>query len=843
MAGPVDYQRFINAADEQIVNRPRRIIVIFLVLTGLFGVGLANVTTDAGTAGFTQDVPAQRAFDDVQREFGTSFSTDTGSTQLIQSGQNVLSQREMIRMLTVQQRLQETDGLRVESTSGAASIVARTLDPSATTLESQITTLEQATPGQIDRAVRQADDRGGIRGLVSKDFNRNEAAASATIGVVSHTVPGGVSDSAGQGGSSPLTPIQLRAEYITNSVDGDIRVFGNGIVSAEFGNVIGDSLLIVIPAAVFFIFLFLVVAYRDLMDLILGLFCLLMTIVWTFGFMGLAGIPFNQILIAVPPLLLAVGIDFGIHAVNRYREERVLDRDIGESMSIATDQLLVAFFIVTGTTVIGFSANLTSALPPISDFGIVASVGIIFTFLIFGVFLPATKVYLDRIREVSLIPTFSETPLGNEGSRLGYALSGGVGIARRIPVVFVLLMLLVAGGAGLYATSIDTSFSNDDFLPPSDTPDYLEALPEPFAPSEYTVTRDLDFLEEKFATSQSASVIMYVEGPLRTDSALESIYRAGDNPPSAFVRTDGRAESNGIISVIQSRAASDPEFRRLVEQNDQDNNGIPDDNLEQVYDYLLASSSAGQAQQYITEDYRSTQVVYSVTADATQSETTTDAQTLAESFRFPATATGGTVVFQAISDLILESALTSLAVALSGTAVFLLFIYWVLEGRPSLGLANLFPIIITVAMVAGSMRFAGISFNAFTATILGLTIGLGIDYSVHVVHRFVDEYKTYDLFTALERTVRGTGGALAGSMLTTTFGIGVLVLSVFPAIGQFGLLAALSVFYAFLSSMLVLPSTLVVWARIFDGGGGATTSEPSDSVDTERPSTSGETPA
>jgi predicted RND superfamily exporter protein len=819
MAGPVDYQRFIDAADDQIVNHPKRLVVAFLLVTTLFAGGLANVTTDAGTEGFTQDVPAQRAFEDVQREFGPAFSTDTGSTQLIQSGSNVLSKREMVRMLTVQQRLQDADGLRVQSTSGIASIVARTLDPSATTIEAQIGAIEQATPGQIDRAVRQADERGGVRGLVSRDFNRGSASASATIGVVTHELPSGVSQSAGQGGSSPLTPIQLRAQYITNTVDGDIRVFGNGIVSAEFGNVIGDSLVVVIPAAVFFIFLFLVVAYRDLADLLLGLFCLLMTIVWTFGFMGLAGIPFNQILITVPPLLLAVGIDFGIHAVNRYREERALGEGIDDSMTTATDQLLVAFGIVTGTTVIGFSANLTSALPPISDFGIVASVGIVFTFLIFGVFLPAAKVLLDRSREKYPIPTFSKTPLGAEGSRLGYLLSGGVGIARRVPVVFVLLMLLVAGGAGLYATGIDTSFSNEDFLPPEETPWYLEDLPEPFAPSEYTVTRDLNFLEDKFATSQSASATLYVEGPLRDDSALESIYRAGEDSPDSFVRTDGRAESQGIISVIQSRAASDPEFRRLVARNDANGNGIPDDNLEQVYDYLFASSSAGQAQQYLTEDYRATQVVYSVESDASQAETTADAKELAGNFRFTATATGSTVVFQAISDLILDSALTSLAVALAGTAVFLVFIYWVLEGRPSLGLANLFPIVVTVSLVAGTMRLAGISFNAFTATILGLTIGLGIDYSVHVVHRFADEYEEYDLFTALERTVRGTGGALAGSMLTTVFGIGVLVLAVFSAIGQFGLLAALSVFYAFISSLLVLPSTLVVWARIFDGGG------------------------
>jgi predicted RND superfamily exporter protein len=849
MAGPIDYQRFIDAADDQIVNHPKRIVVAFLLLTVVFAGGLTNVSTDAGTEGFTQDVPAQVAFERVQDDFGPSFAADTGSTQLIQSEQNVLSKPAMIRMLTVQQRLQETEGLRVETTSSAASVVARSIDPSADTLDEQIDVLESATPSQIDRAVRAADSRGeGISGLLSQDFNPNSASASATIGVVTHEIPTGISDSAGQGGSSPLTPIQLRAQFVVSSVDADIRVFGDGIISAEFGNVIFDSLILVVPAAVVFIVLFLLVAYRDLADLLLGLLSLLMAIVWTFGFMGLAGIPFNQILIAVPPLLLAVGIDFGIHAVNRYREERVEGYGIETSMRTATDQLLVAFFIVMGTTIIGFGANLTSALPPIRDFGIVASFGIAFTFHIFGIFLPAAKVLLDRSREKYPIPTFSGTPLGSEGSALGRVLSGGVSVARFAPALFVVAMLVVSGAAGWYATDIDTSFSNEDFLPPEETPAYLTNLPEPFRPSEYTVTRDINFLEEKFSVSQSSSVTMYVQGPLRRDYALESIYRAGDDPPESFVRTDGRAESTSIVTVIRDRAARDPEFRRLVDRNDRNDNGIPDQNLGQVYDYLLASDARGQTLEYITEDYRATQVVYSVEADAEQSEITADAREVAEDFRFTATATGGTVVFQAISDLILESAVVSLVVALGGTVLFLLFIYWVLEGRPSLGLANTLPIVVTVALVAGTMRAAGISFNAFTATILAITIGLGIDYSVHVTHRFAAEYEENgrDLFTALGRTVRGTGGALAGSMLTTVFGIGVLVLSVFPAIGQFGLLAGLSVFYAFLASLFVLPSALVVWARLFDRGGGGTadTGAPSTSGDVETTGpTDGETPA
>jgi len=56
------------------------------------------------------------------------------------------------------------------------------------------------------------------------------------------------------------------------------------------------------------------------------------------------------------------------------------------------------------------------------------------------------------------------------------------------------------------------------------------------------------------------------------------------------------------------------------------------------------------------------------------------------------------------------------------------FIYWVVEGSPLLGVANMVPVLVTVALVAGSMRYFGIALNAITATILAITIGLGVDY-------------------------------------------------------------------------------------------------------------------
>ncbi len=814
----VDHQRYIDWIDYHIVNNSRTVVLLFLVATAVFALGLGNISTETGTEQFTTGLPSEEAFNDVQREFSPSFAPDTGATSLIQREQNVLSKRSMLRMLRLQNRIEKRPDLRVQSTASAASLVAQELDPGAESTGDQIRAIEEATPTDIDRAVRDlATTNDRFTGLLSNDFNAQSASASATIGTVTHELPAGVSEGAGQGGESPLTPIQLRVDSVEDTVGGDITVFGSGIVSEEFGSVLTDSLLLTVPAAFLFIVFFLIVAFRDLADLVLGVVALVMAIVWTFGFLGLAGIPFTQMLIAVPPLLLAVGIDFGIHSINRYREERVRGESIGDAMRLTTDQLTVAFFIVAGTSAIGFLANLTSALPPIREFGVVAAIGIGFTFLIFGIFVPAAKVELDRVRERTAIPTFATTPLGQEGTALASVLSVGVGIAKRAPALFLVVVVLISASAGVYATGVDTSFEQEDFLPPEENPDFLEQLPEPFRPSDYTVTTTVNYLEDNFASTQQDSTTIYVEAPMTRGSVLESIHNANEDPPDSILREDNHAETTSIITVIESHAERDPEFAALVDRNDIDDNGVPDRNLREVYDDLLDSPARDQALDYIMEDYSSARVVYSVEADASDDEVVADTRTVADRYRTSAVATGQTVVFQAVSDRIRESAVSSLIAALVGAALFLVVIYLVLEGTASLGLANVFPVMVTVALVAGSMRALSIPFNTITATILAIVIGLGIDYSVHIFHRFVDEREERPLVPALERTVRGTGGALFGSMLTTVSGIGVLSLAVFVAIQQFGLITALAVVYAFLTAVVVSPSVLVVWDHFVTG--------------------------
>ena len=792
-----------------VVERPRTIVVVFFLLTIPFAVGLTSVSTETGTESFATDLPEQAALEAVDREFAPPFAPTAGSTQLIQRGENVLARDALLRMLVVQRELRDRPDLRVAGTRSAAERVAMELDANATSPADQVRAVRRASPTAIDGAIRRAAADPGFRSLLSTDFNAQSGRASATVGIVAHEVP------AAPENTEPLGGVQRRIQALANDVAPDVTVFGGGIIEGEFGAVIGDTLLLVVPASVLLIVTFLIVAYRDLGDLLIGLTGLGMTTVWTFGSLGLVGQPFDQILVAVPPLVLAVGIDYGIHAVNRYREERVTGAAIRPAMGVTVRQLLVAFGVVTLTSAIGFASNLTSGLVPIRRFGLVAAVGIVFTALVFGVFVPALKVIVDEFRAGTWLPESTRRPIGSEQSRIGRVLTVGVVVARRAPVLFLVLVVIGTGASAGYAAGVDTEFSEEDFLPPAETPVYLDGLPEPFRPGDYTVTRTLNFLEERFETGEEDTVTVYVRGPLTAATSLASVQRAGRDPPDTVVTDpDGTARSQSIVPLIRAAAASDPAFRELVLRNDRDGDGVPDRNLDQIYDALLSSPLRETTLTYMTEGARSMRIVYAVEADADPAAVTADARALADRLPYAATATGDIVVFQAIADLIFASAITSLGVALVGTAVALALAFRALFGRATLGLTVLVPILATVALVAASMRFVGIALNAFTATVLALTIGLGVDYGVHFVHRYADERTDgASVEVALTTTVTGTGGALAGSMLTTVFGIGVLVLATFPAIGQFGVLAALSVLYAFLTSLLVLPSVLVLRAR------------------------------
>ena len=600
------------------------------------------------------------------------------------------------------------------------------------------------------------------------------------------------------------------------------QIFGDGIITEEIDASMQESLLIVAPFAFLFVLFVLAIAYRDPLDITLGLLGIILVLVWTLGFMGWADIAFNQIFIAVPVLLIGLSIDYAIHVFMRHREERSdSDGDLGprSAMRIALGGVGIALVYVTATTVIGFLSNLASPLTPIQEFGVVSAVGILAAFLVFGALMPALKIELDEWLESRGIPR-NKRAFGTGGGQVSHVLSIGKTAARKAPFIVLLVAILLSTGGVYGATQVDTSFQTEDFLA-DEPPEWTDDLPDALAPTNYTAAGSMDYLNDHFVR-QDSEVEILVEDDITDPETLERIADAEDESSDQEVTAElssGDAALTTPLTVMEYVAADNESFNETFTGADTTGDGIPDENIEEVYDHLY-EVDPDQAEPVIYRSdgaYEALRMVVSVDGGAegsTVKEEMRDVADVIDGDNLTATATGQIIINSQTEDELLDTVVQSLAVSLTAVLLFLMATYRRTEGSATLGAVTILPVAFTVTWILGTMYLLDIPFNIVTGMITSLTIGLGVAYSIHLSERYNQELTRSDsVWEAMETSITGTGGALLGSAATTAGGFAVLIVAFLPFLQQFGLITALMIIYAFLGSVLVLPSLLAIWTR------------------------------
>ena len=126
-------------------------------------------------------------------------------------------------------------------------------------------------------------------------------------------------------------------------------------------------------------------------------------------------------------------------------------------------------------------------------------------------------------------------------------------------------------------------------------------------------------------------------------------------------------------------------------------------------------------------------------------------------------------------------------------------------------IATVIPIGLVVAWLYGFMNLAGFSLNFVTAMIGAISIGVGIDYSIHMTERFREELKRNPTrMDAIKRSSRGTGVALLASAASSIVGFIIMGFAPMPMFASYGQLTALMIFFALISSLIVLPCLLML---------------------------------
>ncbi|WP_252698812.1 MMPL family transporter [Natronosalvus vescus] len=725
-------------------------------------------------------------------------------------------------------------------------------------LDAQIEALEEADDDAFDRAITTVLADGGpgseraLR-LLPTGAEPASLESSDRMVLVSHSLDRG-SGPSGELGADVIDAQHAIDAHIADRGD-DHLVFGFGLVAAEVDRAAVDTVILVGPLALVLVIGALAMAYRDVLDIVLGVAGMLAVLVWTFGIMGWTGIAFTQVFVAVPVLLVGLSIDYAIHVFMRYREARVgdgqkaqvgddlatrvgddSDTGVGDSMTVALAGIATAFVWVTATASIGFLATLVSPIDPIREFGLVSALGIVASLCVFGAMIPAAKVELDDALEARGIDRRIRAIGG--ASRVGRILASGGVAARRAPVVVLLCALLVTAGGAYGATHVDTTFDEESFLT-EEPPSWTTHL-GPFAPGEYRMQSTLTYLDDNFQRQDGHAQIL-LRGDVTDGTTLQRVSRAEERARSSevvYVLPDGSADVRSPLTAMEAAAAESESFDATYRLADRTDDDVPDQNVLGLYDAVFDVNPGGASEVIYrseTGEYEAIRLVVGIDTGTSSAETAAEMREIAailegaseggtatgessltdlDDQRWEATATGEPLVTYALERTLFASVVNGLLVALIAVMGVLTVAYRLTGRGAMLGVVTVIPVVIALGATLGTMAMVGIPFNVLTGMVTSLTIGLGIAYAVHVTARYTQELEAgRSVWQALDRTLSMTGGALTGSAVTTICGFGVLVVSIVPLLRQFGLVTAMTIGYAFLASVVVLPTLLALWTR------------------------------
>ena len=168
---------------------------------------------------------------------------------------------------------------------------------------------------------------------------------------------------------------------------------------------------------------------------------------------------------------------------------------------------------------------------------------------------------------------------------------------------------------------------------------------------------------------------------------------------------------------------------------------------------------------------------------------------------------GTTMVESSLNDLVVQSQLISVLIS-----IICVFIIIAVSNRSLVaGLIGIAPLSISVFINFAVMGFAGIRLNLGTSMVASVSVGVGIDYTIHYLEAYKREYRASGgAGDFLYRTFASSGKAIIINAVSVGAGFAVLLFSSFNMLADLGLLIAITMGSSALVSLTVLPALLAV---------------------------------
>jgi len=634
-----------------------------------------------------------------------------------------------------------------------------------------------------------------------------------------------------------------------------VRMTGTYPFNSSTNAVINSDMLrttIVSSIGVFVIFL---VAFGSIFYSIIAVVPLLISVVLTMCWAKFAVGGLNLVTTFLPALVLGLGIDYAIHIISRYAEERAKGSSLNRSLYQSILHKGEASFYAAATTALVFVGLLLAKSRALFEMGVISSVGVLIAFFVTLFLLPAMItlahfVLRKRMRQRENVAGYA--------TRLTGLVRGITGKGRAIFVIVLVLTFFIA----FQAARTSFVFSDTDLIPRTESQEVMDEILEEF---EFSPAGIGSFFTFYASTGQELRDIV---ASLSEHELVETIQSAISVVPVDLAehqrilneldiqRYLGQLDMLG--QSIEERSAALAEIRNLLAQYALLQYGA---SLSGEVEIALQTSEI-QSQLKLIQDRLTaldldiaTRNVESLRSALASLDTNLEELrelppaddllrdilfTYPEAFRSQFLTSTGKFVIQArvsrtIYDAVNLESFDSFAASISDNyfgmplvvkqlenymkrdfylstllaAGLIAILLWVsLRGWVRALLAGA-PLVLGYIWMLGGMRLLSIDFNFLSITISPLLIGIGVDNGIHILHRTIEE-RAKELDGAVERGVGSTAVAVIVTSLTTMLVFGSLLVARTPGLRMLGASALLGIGFALLFCLLFLPAGLHV---------------------------------
>ena len=570
---------------------------------------------------------------------------------------------------------------------------------------------------------------------------------------------------------------------------GEIFLGGGAMIAHDTIKMIQQDLF-TFGVAVFFMFvLILSIIFRQFRWVIVPLVSAGLSALFTTGLISWIGWKVTVVSANFIALLMIIGISLTVHLVVRYREITSKFNDIShnEALKRTLSQMFLPCLYTALTTMVAFASLIISDIRPIIDFGLLMVLSIFIAFSVSFVFFGSLASLMNKnLKDTNIDYSSGFTTWINS-------------LVVRFKNIILLISLLgfIFSIVGINKLSVENKFI-----------DYFKPTTE--------IYKGLSLIDKKLGGTAPLDII--ISAP---ENNFENDYESEDDFDDFGLETEQygywfNSQNLSYLEEIHDYLEARPEIGKVLSVSSAiklaeivKGNKLDDLELALLRKVLPEDINNQLLSSYISEDDNqvrlSARVIESMDGlnrknliEEVKNDLIKNYELTEDQFYL----SGISVIYNNLLQSLFQSLIGSLSIVFA--AIFAMFI--ILFRSLYMAIIAMIPNLLSASSVLGIIGWSGIPIDIMTVTVAAISIGIGVDNTIHYVHRFLKEYEqnnNYDL--AIKNSHSTIGRAMFYTSLTIVLGFMILVSSNFNPSVFFGIFTSFSMIVAILAALMLLP--------------------------------------